>query len=397
VDRDDGRGRKQQRDGGRDEHASRSSHDGARESRPEAFPGRASARLKPARSEHGQEDRLERQRRNDRDERHEQPGDAHRADERNRDQQEQAEADRDGRPGEDHRSARGRHRARDRLVPPEPAAELLTEAVDDEQRVVDREAEPDQGDEVRDVRRGLEQLGDAEDRGQRAGDRARREQEGDRHRERRAEEDEQNEERDRHRDQLAPPAVGAEDRPEVVLDRGLAGDEGLLSACGAQPPPEVVRVRGRVVQVEPRRDVAVEDPAAAAELSRLAGRNGLGSDGESACQTPSQDRLGGLPRAEDDDERPLGALVEVPREQRPRALGLGARHAERGRQQPRQPGRGGDAHGEDGRPAREDGEAAAQDGGRPALVHHAQRTSTPERAEPRVRVWTRPGSVAAPM
>ena len=54
-----------------------------------------------------------------------------------------AESDRDGRAGEEHRAAGRRHRPHDRAVDVVVAAELLAEAVDDEQRVVDCEPEPD--------------------------------------------------------------------------------------------------------------------------------------------------------------------------------------------------------------------------------------------------------------
>src|SRR5206468_6398471 len=68
---------------------------------------------------------------------------AHRSEERALVEEHPRESDRDGEPGERDRPARGRHGARDRVVDREAARELLAEAIDDEQRVVDRDAEAD--------------------------------------------------------------------------------------------------------------------------------------------------------------------------------------------------------------------------------------------------------------
>ena len=69
----------------------------------------------------------------------------------------------------------------------EPARELLAEAVDDQQRVVDGDPEPDQLHEVRRVGRRLGEVRDPVDDPERAGDRAGGEDERDRHRPREAE------------------------------------------------------------------------------------------------------------------------------------------------------------------------------------------------------------------
>ena len=60
----------------------------------------------------------------------------------------------------------------DRVVDRLPGGELLPEAVDDEQRVVDRDPEPDQLHEVRRVGRRRPELRDPVDDPERAGDRA---------------------------------------------------------------------------------------------------------------------------------------------------------------------------------------------------------------------------------
>ena len=143
------------------------------------------------------------------------------------------EPERDGDAGEDDRAAGGLHRADDGVVDLEPARELLAEAVDDQQRVVDGDPEPDQLDEVRRVGRRRPDARDAVDDPERAGDRARREDQRDRHRPREPEDGEQHEQRDRQRDrELAVLQVAVEDRVEVVLDRGGAGDVDVLDPGG---------------------------------------------------------------------------------------------------------------------------------------------------------------------
>ena len=105
-------------------------------------------------------------------------------------------------------------------------AELLPEAEDDEERVVDREPEPDQLDEVRHVRDHRELVREPVDDEERPGDRARREEERDRDRPRDAEE------RAKRMSSATGTAIASprrrssrEDRVEVVLDRRLPGDE----------------------------------------------------------------------------------------------------------------------------------------------------------------------------
>ena len=158
------------------------------------------------------------------DERDQQPTDTHRAKERNRQEEQDGQA----------RTPR-RGRRRRRRVPPSPscartasatgesAGELLAEAVDDQERVVDRECEPDQLDEVRHVRDHRERVRERLDDQERARDRAGGEDERDRDREREAEDGDQHQERDRERDRLPAPEVAREDAVEVALDRRLPG------------------------------------------------------------------------------------------------------------------------------------------------------------------------------
>ena len=116
----------------------------------------------------------------DRHERDQEATDAHRAHERHRHEQEQRETDRDRGPGEHDRAAGGGHRPEDCVVGLAAARELFTEPIDDEERVVDRDPEPDQLHEVRHVRRHRHVVRDDVHDPERAGNRRGGEQERDR-------------------------------------------------------------------------------------------------------------------------------------------------------------------------------------------------------------------------
>lgn len=261
--------------------------------------------------EQQQQNRLQRQHRRQGDERHEKAADAHRANERNRNQKQQPEPDRDGSRREHHCPSRDGHRADDRLLPRAATPELLTKAVDDEQGVVDREPETDQPDEVRDICRRGQQVRQPVDGRQRAGDRAGREDERDRHHEGEAEDGHQHQERDREGNGLPAAQVSGEDRVEVVLDRRLAGDERDGVSRRPQRTPEIVGVTPGVLEVEPRRDIPVQDPAAGANLSSLSGWNDLGRLLEPAGRPPPSRGVGGVADMEHDDERSVGTLAEM--------------------------------------------------------------------------------------
>ncbi len=228
--------------GAGDEERDRPRHDQAGEPRPEAAVGRSAPTLEDA-VPHGaaaavvaEQHRLERDRAHDRDDRDQEARDAEHPDERERHRHEQREAERDGDPGEDDRSAGGLHRAYDRVVDLVAGGELLAEAVDDQERVVDRDPEADQLHEVRRVGRGGPDAGDAVDDPERPGDRAGGEDERDRDGPREPEDGEQHEEGDRDGDhQLAVLQVVLEDGIEVVLDRGGARD---VDAVDARRVPE---------------------------------------------------------------------------------------------------------------------------------------------------------------
>jgi hypothetical protein len=90
--------------------------------------------------------------------------------------------------------------------------DFLSVPVYDEQGIVDGDAEADQEDEIRHVRRRHEPVRRDEDEAERPEDRAGREEQRDRHGQRQPEDDQQHCERDRDRDQLAALEVLAEDR-----------------------------------------------------------------------------------------------------------------------------------------------------------------------------------------
>ena len=142
-------------------HRQRPAHDRHGEAMPRAGdvlcraaledPPRDHAQAVDAAAHHGQERRQEGGRGGDRHERDEQPADAHRAHERQRHEDEQRQADRDGQPREERRAARRAHRLDERVVRVVVELELLAEAEDDEHRVVDRDREADERDDVRHV------------------------------------------------------------------------------------------------------------------------------------------------------------------------------------------------------------------------------------------------------
>ena len=101
-----------------------------------------------AAAHHRQEGRQEGGRRDDRDDRDEHAAHAHRAHERQRHEHEQAEADRHGQAREKRRAPGRAHRRDQGGVRVVVALELLAIAEDDEHRVVDRDREADQRDDV---------------------------------------------------------------------------------------------------------------------------------------------------------------------------------------------------------------------------------------------------------
>ena len=219
------------------------------------------AQAQQARAEDRQQRGEQRQRGGDRDERDEQPADAHRADERQRDQHEAGQPDRDRRAGEEHRVAGRAHRRAQRLASVGAAEQLLAEAVDDEQRVVDRDRDADQRDEIGDVDRHVHLVRQQPQQPERDRHRAGGHQQRHERRRQRAEHDQQHEDRDRDRDRLAAPQIGVEDRLQIVVDRDLAAD--------VHPPP---RRAARLRAASARRAAAPPAARGACRSARTPGR-----------------------------------------------------------------------------------------------------------------------------
>ena len=103
------------------------------------------------------------------------------------------------------------------------ARELLAEAARHEQRVVDRDAESDERDDVLRVDRDAGDLREQEHAGDAAHDREQSGAERDQRRDDRAEHEEQEDQRERQRDDLRALEIGEEHLVEAVVDREDAG------------------------------------------------------------------------------------------------------------------------------------------------------------------------------
>ena len=129
------------------------------------------ARPVEPRPDRGEHDRQQGDRDGDADQRDQQPGDADAAQERHRQRDEREQRDRHGGAAEDDGGAGVLHRGHDRVLVGHAAAlALLAPADDDEQRVVDRDAEPDQRDEELDDHRDVGDGGERPDQQERRRD-----------------------------------------------------------------------------------------------------------------------------------------------------------------------------------------------------------------------------------
>ena len=112
-------------------------------------------------AQHGEHRRQQRDRRQHRDGRDQHAADPDRADERQRQDDHRQQADRHRGAGDDHRPAGVRHRLDERRLDVLALAQLVAEAEDHQQRVVDRDAEPDQRDQELDDDRHVRDVGQA--------------------------------------------------------------------------------------------------------------------------------------------------------------------------------------------------------------------------------------------
>jgi hypothetical protein len=158
-----------------------SAHHRARPLRPQAAGVTLVADARPvdARADAAQEGRQQRQCHARRDQRDQHPAVAHRAQARDREDDQRDEADRDRQAREHHRAARRRHRDDDRLVVLQAFRALLAPARHDQQRVVDRHPEADQRDQELHDERDVRHVGQREDQQQCRQDRDRRDQQRD--------------------------------------------------------------------------------------------------------------------------------------------------------------------------------------------------------------------------
>ena len=118
----------------------------------------------------------------------------------------------------------------DRLADGPAAAQLLAEAADDEQRVVDRQREPEHRRDVEHEDAHLDLLGDDVDEGEAAGDRQAGDEQRHAGRDERGEDEDQDERDDRQRDELGLLEVLLGLLGRVLGDRAVAGQ--LVGVAG---------------------------------------------------------------------------------------------------------------------------------------------------------------------
>ncbi len=194
-------------------------------------PGRRSPEVHPV-AEDRQRRRQERQAPDDRHEDDRDRPDGHRREQRHAEGDQTGQRDHHRQPGEEDGPTGGAARDLDRLRPVAAGAPFDSEAGDHEQRVVDRDGEPDEDDELRRVRadRPDDLAVDAEDPecGHERGDR-----QDERHHRRhdRPEREQQDDERQRDRQRQGRVEAVADERVDVVVDEraadGVDGKRGM--------------------------------------------------------------------------------------------------------------------------------------------------------------------------
>ena len=207
-------------------------NDEVRPARPRAARPVVVAHVRPVepRADAREHDGQQGHRDDDADQRDQEAAVADGAQERQRQRDERQQADRDGRAAEHDRAPRGLHRAHDRGVALQSVRALFAPADDDEQRVVDRDAEADERDEELHDRRDFGDGRDApddeeagEDRGDRHHDRHEREERAEHEGENQQRADTAEERLDEHAGPVATAALNGE-RVEAGDAHGRAGD-----------------------------------------------------------------------------------------------------------------------------------------------------------------------------
>ena len=267
------------------------------------------------RAERCQQRRQQRDRRDHRDERDQHPADAHRADERQRDHDQGEQTDGHRRPGHDHGAAGMRHRLHERGLDLCALAQLVAEAEDHQQRVVDRDAQPDERDQELDDDRDVRDVGQDPDQRERVQDRRHRDHERHQHRRQRAEHEEEDHERAEradHRLEQHARAAAVSVRArflERVVARHLDGRAGREPGCGGGPHA-VGAARGVELRDPGRVDLLEDRVPVGRDVHRVAGREVRARPcarhrrGGALHRTLDRDALGRVAaRVEDDDIR----------------------------------------------------------------------------------------------
>ena len=215
----------------------------------------ADAALVELRADRRQHHRQQRDRDRRRDQRDQHAAVADAAQERQRQHDQREQADGDGGAGEDDRPAGGRHGGGDGVLVGLALLELLAPAHDHQQRVVDRDAEPDQRDEELHDRRDLGDRRQAPEQQEGGQDRA------DRHAQRH-----QRQRRAEHEDQHDQRAEAADQRLEQHARTVVALARGVVEGVVAGDPQRRALDRDvaqRVAQVSLGIDVGAERVVAA--------------------------------------------------------------------------------------------------------------------------------------
>ena len=215
--------------------------------------------------------RQERQREDDRAEDDERAGDADRADGRGREQEQPGQPDGDRDAAERDGLAGGRDGPLDGLADGPAAAQLLAEAADDEQRVVDRQGEAEHRRDVEHEDAHLDLLGDEVDEGEAAGDREAGDEERHPGRDDRGEDEDEDERDDRQRDELGLLEVLLGLLGGVLGDRPIAGQ--LVGVAGRRHDrrADVVDDVDRLLVGQVELDDDVGGVAGGADEARVAG------------------------------------------------------------------------------------------------------------------------------
>ena len=131
--------------------------------------------------------------------------------------------DRDRDPGEGHRATGGPHAGDERLLRTSARGHLLAEAVHDEERIVDRHPETDQGDDIRGIGRYIGEARQHTDAGEAPHDGKPAHPQRQQHADHGGEDDQEQGNDDDQRDQLGPLQVGSQELIEVRTDSDITG------------------------------------------------------------------------------------------------------------------------------------------------------------------------------